>query len=180
MSEMTVSRYSRVAIVLHWAIAILVIANIAFAMLTEGLSKEAHEFFMGLHMAFGIIVLFLAVIRIGWRLTHKIPAKPAELATWEVVAARLVHVLFYALIILLPLSGWVWMSADGYPISMFGLFDMPALPVEKSEALADAMHDRHEALGLAMLGLVLLHILGALKHQFLDRMPFIQRMWPGS
>lgn len=178
MNGLAVSRYSKVAIALHWAIAILVIANIAFAMLTEDLPEATHKFFMGLHLTFGIIILFLAVIRILWRLTHRPPAKPVDLASWEVLLARIVHFIFYALLILLPLSGWIWMSAKGNPISMFGLFDMPSLPVEQSKNLAHVMHDRHEIMGLTMLGLVVLHLVGALKHQFLDRMPFVQRMWP--
>jgi cytochrome b561 len=172
------SKYSKVAIALHWAVAILVLGNIAGAMLTEDFPKESRAAVMALHKSFGIILLFLAVVRIGWRLTHRPPAKPESLAAWEVWSARIVHFLFYALIILLPLSGWIWMSASGKPISMFGLFDMPILPVEQSKELGKTMHDRHETMGLVMLGLAVLHIVGALKHQFMDRMPFIQRMWP--
>jgi cytochrome b561 len=172
------SKYSKGAILLHWLIAILILGNIAGAMLTEGLPKETRGLIMGMHKSFGIAVLFLALVRIAWRLTHRPPAKPDSLATWEIWSARLVHFLFYALMILVPLSGWVWMSAGGWPIEMFGLFTMPALPVEHSKALADTMHERHETLGLVTLGLAALHILGSLKHQFADRMPFIQRMWP--
>lgn len=173
-----VSKYSKGAIILHWLIAILIIGNIAGAMLTEGLPKDTRALIMGFHKSFGIIVLFLAVIRLGWRLTHRPPPKPDSLAAWEIWTARFVHFLFYALIILVPLSGWVWMSFSGKPIDMFGLFNMPMLPVDPSKELAKVMHDRHETLGLAMLALVILHVLGALKHQYLDRMPFIQRMWP--
>jgi cytochrome b561 len=171
-----ISKYSKGAVILHWMISALIISNIAFAMLP--LPKPTHEFLMGLHLSFGIIILFLAVARIVWRLTHKPPAKPADLAGWEVFLSRAVHFLFYALMILVPLSGWVWMTAEGYPVDMFGLFNMPGLPVEKSKELADIMHERHELLGLVTLGLVVLHIAGALKHQYFDRMPFIQRMWP--
>lgn len=178
MNTMAVSKYSRGAIVLHWLIGLLIIANIAFAMLTEGMPRETHRAAMQLHKAFGIVILVLVIARIGWRLTHRPPAKPASLASWEVWLARTVHFLFYALMILLPLSGWVWMSAADKPINMFGLFDMPSLPVGKSKELAGVLHDRHEVLGLALLPLIALHILGALKHQFLGRMPFIQRMWP--
>jgi cytochrome b561 len=169
-------KYSKGAIILHWLISALIISNIAFAMLP--LPKPTHEFLMGLHLSFGIIVLFLAVARILWRLTHMPPPKPIDLAKWEAVLSGAVHFLFYLLMILVPLSGWVWMSAEGYPVDMFGLFNMPGLPVEKSKALADVMHERHELLGLVTLGLVILHILGALKHQYADRIPFIQRMWP--
>jgi cytochrome b561 len=172
------SKYGKVAIALHWAVAILVLGNIAGAMLTEDFPKDSRAAIMALHKASGIIILFLAVIRIGWRLTHRTPVKPDNLAAWEIWSARIVHFLFYLLIVLVPLSGWVWMSASGKPISMFGLFDMPLLPVEQSKELSKVMHDRHETLGLAMLGLAVLHIAGALKHQLLDRIPFIQRMWP--
>lgn len=178
MSITGISKYSRGAIVLHWLIGLLIIANIAGAMLTEGLPRETRMSAMALHKAFGMVILVLAIVRIGWRLTHKPPTKPAALAVWEIWLSRVVHFIFYALMILLPLSGWVWMSANGKPINMFGLFDLPLLPVGQSKELADIMHDRHEVLGLSMLALLVLHILGALKHQFLDHMPFIQRMWP--
>lgn len=178
MIDGAVSKYSRGAIILHWVIGLLIIGNIAGAMLSEGLPRDTRMAVMNLHKAFGITILVLAIVRIGWRVTHRPPAKPPELAIWEIWLSRAVHFIFYALMILLPLSGWVWMSANGKPISMFGLFDMPSLPVGQSKELADIMHDRHEFLGLTMLALVALHILGALKHQFLDRMPFVQRIWP--
>lgn len=178
MTYASSDKYSRTAIILHWIIAVLVIGNIAGAMLTEDMARETRGMVMGMHKAFGILILFLAVVRVGWRLTHRPPAKPAELAAWEVWLARTVHFLFYALLILLPLSGWVWMSAAGKPIDMFGIFSVPALPVSGGKELADVMHERHETLGLMMLGLVLLHVAGALKHQLLNRLPYIQRMWP--
>ena len=90
---------------------------------------------------------------------------------------RIAHFLFYALLILLPLSGWVWMSAAGRPIDFFGLFTIPVI-VAPNEGLADVMHDRHEVLGLTMLALAVIHILAALKHQYVDRTGFIGRMNP--
>jgi cytochrome b561 len=170
-----ISKYSKTAIVLHWAIAFLIISNIAFAMIPA--PKPVHEFLMGLHLPFGILVLLLVVVRIVWRLGHRPPAKPETLTNWEVWLSRSVHFLFYALMIIVPLSGWVWMSAENYPVSMFGLFDLPMLPVDQTKTFKHIMHERHEFLGLATLGLVLLHIIGALKHQYFDRMPFVQRMW---
>lgn len=173
-----VLKYSRGAIILHWLIGLLIITNIASAMLTESFSRETRMEIMSFHKAFGMVILLLAVIRIGWRLSHKPPAKPPELDSWEIWLARAVHFIFYALMILLPLSGWVWMSANGKPIDMFGLFDLPPLPVTPNKELGHIMHDRHELLGLSMLALLVLHVLGVVKHQFIDRMPFIQRMWP--
>jgi cytochrome b561 len=170
-------RYAKVAIWLHWLIGIAVIANIALAMLTEGMPKETHRAAMGVHKALGITILALTVLRILWRLGHKPPPLPAGTPAWQRPISKAVHFLFYLLLILLPLSGWVWMSAADRPVDFFGLFTVPNI-VGPSESLADTMHDRHELLGLTMLGLAALHILAALKHQFIDRTGLIGRMNP--
>ncbi len=170
-------RYTKVAIWLHWLIGLAVIANIGLAMLTEDMPREAHRAAMGVHKALGMAILALTVLRILWRLTHKAPPLPASMRTWERWTSGLVHFLFYALLILLPLSGWVWMSAADRPIDFFGLFAIPSI-VAPSEEVADVLHDRHETLGLMMLALVALHFLAALKHQFFDRDRLFSRMNP--
>ena len=170
-------RYTKVAIWLHWLIGLAVIANIGLAMLTDGLPRETQRAAMDVHKALGITVLALTVVRILWRLGHKPPPLPAATPAWQKLLSRIVHFLFYALLILLPLSGWVWMSAADRPIDFFGLATIPTI-VAPNEGLADVMHDRHEVLGLAMLGLAVVHILAALKHQFFDRTGLIGRMNP--
>ena len=132
---------------------------------------------MDVHKALGITVLALTIVRILWRLGHKPPPLPASTPAWQKLLSRIVHFLFYALLILLPLSGWVWMSAADRPIDFFGLATIPTI-VAPNEGLADVMHDRHEVLGLAMLGLAVVHIVAALKHQFFDRNGLIGRMNP--
>jgi cytochrome b561 len=170
-------RYTKVAIWLHWLIGLAVIANIGLAMLTEGLPKETHRAAMGIHKALGIAILALTVIRILWRLGHRPPPLPAATPAWQRPLSKIVHFLFYVLLILLPLSGWVWMSAADRPIDFFGLLTIPTI-VAPNENLADVMHDRHELLGLTMLALAAIHILAALKHQFYDRNGLIGRMNP--
>jgi cytochrome b561 len=170
-------RYTKVAIWLHWLIGLAVIANIGLAMLTEDMPRETHRAAMGIHKALGIAILALTVARILWRLGHRPPPLPAATPAWQRPLSKLVHFLFYVLLILLPLSGWVWMSAADRPIDFFGLFTLPAI-VAPSESLADVMHDRHEVLGLTMLALAAIHILAALKHQFIDRTGLIGRMNP--
>lgn len=170
-------RYTKVAIWLHWVIALAVIANIGLAMLTEDLPRETHRAAMNIHKALGIAVLALSVLLILWRVGHKPPPPPVGTPAWQKPVSRMVHFTFYGLLILLPLSGWVWMSAADRPIYFFGLFTMPSI-VAPSESLADTLHDRHEVLGLAMLALVVIHILAALKHQFFDRTGLIGRMNP--
>ncbi|WP_168452811.1 cytochrome b [Sphingopyxis microcysteis] len=171
------SRYTRVAIWLHWLIGLAVIANIGLAMLTEDMPRETHRAAMDVHKALGIAVLGLTIVRILWRLGHKPPPLPTKTPAWQRLFAGVVHFLFYALLILLPLSGWVWMSAAGRPIDFFGVATIPTI-VAANEGLADVMHDRHEVLGLAMLGLAAVHILAALKHQFVDRNGLMGRMNP--
>jgi cytochrome b561 len=170
-------RYTKVAIWLHWAIGLAVIANICLAMLTEGLPRDVHRAAMGVHKALGITILALTVLRIVWRLVHKAPPLPAAVPAWQRVLSKVVHFLFYALLILLPLSGWIWMSAADRPVDFFGLFTVPSL-VAPDKSLADMMHERHELLGLTMLALVVIHILAALKHKFVDRSGVNARMNP--
>ncbi|WP_447762623.1 cytochrome b [Sphingopyxis panaciterrae] len=170
-------RYTKVAIWLHWLIGLAVIANIGLAMLTEDMPRETHRAAMNIHKALGITVLFLTVVLILWRIGHKPPPLPAGTPPWQRPLSKVVHLLFYLLLILLPLSGWVWMSAADRPIDFFGLFTVPSI-VSPSESLADVLHDRHEMLGLTMLALVTIHIMAALKHQFVDRTRLIGRMNP--
>lgn len=170
-------RYTKVAIWLHWLIALAVIANIGLAMLTEGLPRETHRAAMGVHKALGITVLVLTLLRILWRLGHKPPPLPPATAGWQRWASRVVHFLFYVLLILLPLSGWVWMSAADRPIDFFGLFTVPTL-IAPNKEIADVLHERHEMLGLMMLGLVVIHLLAVAKHHLFDRNRQLSRMNP--
>lgn len=170
-------RYTKVASSLHWLIALAVLANIALAMLTEGLPRETRGALMGIHKALGVTILALTLLRILWRVGHKPPPLPSAMTGWERVFSRALHLLFYLLLIALPMSGWIWMSAADRPIDVFGLFTMPSIAAP-DKALADMMHERHEVLGLAMLTLVVLHVAAALKHQFVDRDGLMGRMNP--
>ena len=170
-------RYTKVAIWLHWAIGLAVLTNIGLAMLTEGLPRETHRAAMNTHKALGIAVLALSVVLILWRLGHKPPPPPVGTPAWQRPGSKIGQVHFYALLILLPLSGWAWMSAADRPIDFFGLFTVPSI-ASPSKSLADTLHERHELLGLMMLGLAAIHILAALKHQFFDRTGLIGRMNP--
>lgn len=170
-------RYSRVASWLHWLIGLAVIANIGFALLTEDMPRETHRAAMGIHKALGISILALTLLRIIWRLGHRPPPLPATMPGWERAVTKSAHFLFYALLILLPFSGWLWMSAIDRPVDYFGIFTVPSITAP-SKALADIMHESHEILGLAMLGLAVVHIAAALKHQIIDRDRLLARINP--
>lgn len=170
-------RYTRVAIALHWTIATLILANLAIGLLHETLLKGT----LPLHKSIGMLVLLLGVVRLGWRIGHRPPPLPASVKRWERRVAGVIHGIFYALIILIPLSGWIFTSAGlkRHPLSFFGLFPLPMFPVPQDKAIASVWADRHELMAYLMIGLLLLHIGGALKHRFVQRDRLLDRMLPG-
>ena len=172
-------RYSTVAIILHWAVAIAVIVNWRLAESAEELQKTdpARGELMGLHFAIGMTVLLLTVLRLVWRAVTPPPPLSAHLATWERVLAKGVHLLFYILLLALPLLGWLGMSGYDQPIDMFGIV-WPVLPVGFGKDTGHEILEFHGTLGGLMILLVGLHILGALKHQFIDRDGDLWKMLP--
>ncbi len=170
------SSYSKTAIALHWLIAVLVIGNIAGAFYAEGLEKEARGAVMGLHKSVGITVLALTMWRIVLRLSEGFVPLPGHMKGWEIVAARATHIGFYVLLLTLPLSGWAFASTSERPLVWFGLFQLPFSPFDK--AGRGVFHEVHEVAGFIAIALVILHVLGALKHHFLDRDEILGRMLP--
>ena len=179
MSEGTgLVRYTRVAIGLHWTIAILIVTNLTIGLLHESLPRGA----LPLHKSIGMLVLLLGLVRLGWRIGHRPPPLPASVRRWERWFSATVHWLFYALMILIPLSGWIFTSANlkRHPLSFFGLFPLPMFPVPQDKAIASTWADRHELMAYLMIALLLLHITGALKHRFVQRDRTLDRMLPGA
>jgi cytochrome b561 len=182
--------YTRPAILLHWLIAALIIVNVALALTVDYLPEDWGRPVVDTHKSLGITVLGLALMRLLWRATHTPPAYPAGYARWERIASHLVHALFYLLILALPISGWLhdsaWKDAADYPMTLFGLVPWPrigavmALPADVKERFHDTSFLVHQALAYVLYVLLALHIAGALKHQFIDREPELQRMMPPS
>lgn len=178
LSDPAGARYSRVAVIFHWLIALLIVANVAGAWLSEDMAKPDRAAIMALHKASGIVILLLTLARIGWRLAHKPPPVVETLKAWEAALARVTHWLFYFLMLALPLTGWAMVSGRGKPISIYGLFAMPALPVGPDKATSGMFREMHEVLGNLIVALFVLHVAGALKHQFFDRDATMRRMVP--
>ena len=162
-------RYSGVAMAFHWAIAILVIMNWQIAERAHELRGPDGAAVMGYHKAWGMLILALALGRLIWRLTHPVPPLPSYYAAWEKMLARTVHIIFYVLIIGLPLGAWYANSLGGKPVDFFGLFTIPALPVGENKKLGHSIFEIHQTGGMILIYLAGLHILGALKHTFSTR-----------
>ena len=184
------SRYTRVAIVLHWLIAVLIAINVTLALSADHLPDDWVRPVIDTHKSIGITVLGLAVMRLLWRLTHRPPALPQRYPRWERIGAHAAHTLLYVLIFALPLSGWLhdsaWKDAATHPMTLFGLIPWPRIGwvMDLDASLKERMHDRfgllHTWFGYGLYVLFALHVLGALKHQWLDREPELQRMLPGA
>ena len=180
------TRYGAVAMALHWLIAIAIITLLAVGKYMVDLPNEDPNKFMlfQLHKSSGLAVLVLSVARIVWRLINVVPPLPAATPAWQAWAAGGSHLLFYALIIIIPLSGWAVASASplGIPIIWFGLFEVPYLPglqgLPDQKDTEEFYEGIHELLGNLMILLVIVHVLAALKHQFWDRDTILRRMLP--
>lgn len=172
------ARYSKVAIWLHWAIALLIVANIPLGFFRGAFPREWQM--IQLHKSIGFVVLALTLVRIGWRLSHRPPPFDPVLRRWEVGLAHGVHMLFYLLLLALPVTGWLIGSAGtrGGTTSFFWLFPIGPLPTGQNEALHDGAEALHGWLGWAMLVLVALHVAGAAKHHLDGHRHLLRRMAP--
>jgi cytochrome b561 len=170
-------RYSRGAIAFHWTIAALVLFNLIVGLFHDAMPRAWGM--MAIHKSVGMAVLLLTLGRIGWRLAHKPPQLPDRMPAWEKATAKTAHFLLYALLLILPLTGWLLSSnpEKPRPIDWFGLFKIPVLPATPD--IAHSAHEAHELLGYFMAALVVIHIAAALRHHFLLRDNVLVRMAPG-
>ncbi|MEJ7932798.1 cytochrome b [Sphingobium sp. AN558] len=167
-------RYSAVARTLHWIMAILILFNLWLGLFHESLPKEWKV--MPVHKSVGLTVLALTILRIIWRLTHKPPPLPLAMPRWETAAANVTHMLFYAFMLLVPLTGWIMSSAGDRPLNWFFLFDVPKFAVSKGDAIVGVSHDAHGLMGYVWTVLIALHIGAALRHHFVLKDGVLRRM----
>lgn len=172
-------RYTQPAILLHWLIALLVIAAFFLGLTMVdivGLTPTKLKYFSW-HKWLGITVLGLACLRLLWRLTHPAPAYPARMPRWQKSVAYLLHVLLYALIFAIPISGYVYSLSAGVPVVYLGLFPLPVFMAPNPE-LKPLFKLFHYWLNMILLAAFCLHVLAALKHQFIDRDGVFKRILP--
>ncbi len=172
------NRYSTVSLAFHWGLALLVLIQVLLITAHDAIDGPMSRELVQIHKALGLSVLVLTLARIGWRMANPALSMPAGTPNWQRIAARVSHVGFYVLLIGIPLMGWAASSAGGRDITWFGLFNWPLLPIPQSRDLAGTLMDLHRA-GVKLLYVLLaLHVLAALKHQFVDRDNVLHRMIP--
>lgn len=176
-------RYGATAIALHWVLALAIIAMLVMGWYMEGLPFSPQRLKLyNWHKWAGVTILGLSALRLLWRLVRKPPALPAEMQAgmprWQQLAHHGTHHLMYALFFVVPLLGWAYSSAAGFPIVFLGLLPLPDF-VPESELLADALKPLHALAAYALALLMVLHVAAALKHQLIDRDGLMARMLPG-
>ena len=177
IAAQTAPRYSRTAIALHWLLALLIVANLALGIYMSDLSFSMTRLKLyNWHKWAGAVILALSAARLVWRLTHRPPPAP-PMPGWQRQASQATHLLLYALFFAVPLAGWAYSSAAGFPLVVFGLLPLPDwVPVDRG--LADLLKPLHKWLALSLAALVLLHVAAAMKHHFVDRDGLLGRMRP--
>ena len=163
--------YDNVAKALHWLMALMILTLLGVGIYMHDLPKEdtLRPTLYMMHKASGMTVLFLLFIRVIWRVLHK----PPSLGRYSDIvkkAASVTHVSLYILMFAVPVAGYLLSAYHGYAVDYFGLFKLPLL-VGKDKELADLAGEAHEYLAFAMIGILVLHIAGAIKHRFFESPP---------
>ena len=176
------SRYSNVAIVLHWLLALVVLCIFAVGAYMSDLPVSPLKLKLyNYHKWAGITFLALSLLRLLWRLTHRPPALPAsiELAmpNWQSKAYHATHYALYALFFTVPLLGWAYSSAAGFPVVLFGVLPLPDFMAVDKE-FAKSIKEVHGIAAFSLIALAALHIAAAIKHHFFDKDGLINRMLP--
>ena len=177
-------RYTRTAMLLHWVLGLALVGIFAVGVYMADLPFSPQRLKLyNWHKWAGVTLLALSALRLLWRVTHRPPALPPAIVKampgWQKLAHHATHALLYVLFFAVPLIGWAYSSAAGFPIVFLGLWQLPDF-VPVSKTLAEAIKPWHEITAFVMAALVLLHIAGALKHQWVDRDGLVARMLPGG
>ena len=173
----TPGRYGSVAQTLHWLVVALLVIQFTLGKIAENLPLGPDKLgTLARHKSVGITILTLAVLRLAWRSFNPPPPLP-PMPRWQALAAHVSHTALYALLFAMPLTGWMMSSASNYPVSWFGLIQLPDLVAPDAD-LKQMLRDTHGLLSNVLATLVGVHLLAALKHQFHDRDGLMFRMLP--
>lgn len=192
-------RYTKTAVFLHWLIALGIFGMFAFGWFMTDLPKEAPKqmsydlfnwgiytwdlakesspraFYFNLHKSLGITILGLIVLRVLWRIKHKPPTPLASYKAWERKLSTGAHHLLYILMVIIPVSGLIMSISSKYGVKWFGIKLFSGLD---NSGLREIFYETHEISGTLLLAVLVLHIIGALKHKFIDKDDTMKRMMP--
>lgn len=173
----TPSSYDPVTKTLHWLMAFLIIGLWCVGLVMDDMPKgDLRTQVFGIHKAFGVLVLLLAFVRLGWRLGKGAPDLPAAMPPLERLGAKLGHVALYALMIAMPIDGILLSQSGGRAVNVFGLV-LPTV-IEKNEALKKAFEEGHEIMAWILAVVVVVHVAAAIRHHVMLKDDVLKRMLP--
>jgi cytochrome b561 len=179
--ESTPDRYTTVAIILHWLIALLILGQIAFGWYLEEIPRGTPDrtIFVNLHKSTGVTLGLLIVVRLYWRLRHPPPGFPADMPAWERIAARVSHGALYACMLIMPLTGYLASNFSKWGINFFNVLKLPPWGIDSEPAYA-VLNSAHVLTSYVFVALIGLHLLAALRHLFLRDRIFSRMWWRGA
>jgi len=172
------ARYDAPSRAFHWVTAVLVLAAATLGLLIAHAAPEDEATRLRLysiHESVGLTILAITLARLAWRIGHPAPPLPADMPAALRLLARANHAAFYLWLLVMPVLGFLGTNAWGFPVTLYGLVPIPA-PVGKNVPLAEALTSAHAAMGWILLGMIALHVAGALWHQFVRRDGTLDRM----
>ena len=170
--------YTKTAMSLHWLMAILLFGLLAlgFYMHDLPLSPQKLQFYSW-HKWAGVTAFLLVLVRLGWRVMHVPPALPAGMPKLMQFAAHAGHFMLYALMLAIPLTGWLMSTAKGFQTVWFGLLPIPDL-LDKNKELGDLLAQVHSALNFLFIAVIVGHVGAALRQHLIDKDAILTRLLP--
>ncbi|AHG63532.1 cytochrome b [Advenella mimigardefordensis] len=178
---MDAPRYTRVAMALHWLVALCLIGQFVLGWYLEGIPRGVPDrsYFVNIHKSTGMLIGLLILLRIGWRLAHRPPVLPASVPDWQQKAASVIHFLLYFFMLMLPLTGYIASNFSKWGVKFFNTIEMPPWGME-DKAIYAFFNQLHGLISWILLGLIILHVLAAVSHFVSGHRDVIYRMLPGS
>lgn len=168
--------YGSISKILHWIIGLLIVIMVSGSFFLDDITdKDLRHSIINLHKLIGIAILLLMIIRIVWAFYNIKPSLPNSVRHWQKIAARSIHILFYIVLIAMPLSGWIMSMAAGH-IPHLGSLQLPLPWIPKNKVLDDTFFTVHQYLAWVIIALITLHILAAIKHALINRDGVLQKM----
>lgn len=168
--------YDTITRLLHWLIAFLLIGLISLGWYMMSIEDQPNSgWYFNLHKSFGLIAAALIIFRLIWRFTHKPASLPPTVPLWQAKLSRAVHLLLYLCMLIMPITGFIGASFSKHGVIFFGI-QLPRW-VNQSHDIAEKFFEVHEWVAWILVGLVVLHILAAIKHLFINKDNVFQRMW---
>lgn len=176
---MAAGTYNGFAKLLHWLVVVLLAVQFAVAWTMPDIHRDTKPVdLIAWHLSIGMTILLVVIVRLGWRAMSTVPPPPARLSAPLRILSRATHAVLYAVLIAMPVLGWINADSRGWSVRLFGMFPLPSL-VQSGSGWGHDMGDVHQIVAWVLLGAAGLHVAGAVYHQFILKDATLRRMLPG-